>query len=141
MSNSCAVAKAAQTLFLSRGREAIAALMKAYDVTHLRQLPKESFHAFTLDALARAKFNPGETKVDDYKFFFVASQKRLADGTPYMRKRFATEKEAVECANKWAVASEHGGKYIVYNVVAVGESQRSEPPVKYRRIKPKAGRK
>jgi hypothetical protein len=69
--------------------------------------------------------------VNDYNFYFVASQKRLADGTPYMRARFMTEKKAVTTANAWAANSDHGGAYIVYKCVAVGESQRSEPPVTY----------
>lgn len=70
--------------------------------------------------------------ISETEFFFVASQKRLADGcTPFMRERFQTQSEAMQTALEWARKSEHGGKYYVYKVKAVGIAQREAPPVSY----------
>lgn len=128
-----------QALSHSHGRETAIKLLSTFDVTRLCDLQFSRMYELIarVRAAARLPKPPEKKPVNDYQFFFVASQKRLADGTPYMRERFTTEKEAITCANLWAGKSEHGGKYIVFNVVAVGEAQRAEPPVKYRKIRAK----
>lgn len=97
----------------------------------LRNIPTET------KPMNKSDPNPVDTSTDDYNFFFVASKARLPNGTPFMRHRFATEKEAIAIATTWAEKSEHGGEYIVFKCVAVGEAQRSAPPVAYRKIKAK----
>jgi hypothetical protein len=65
-------------------------------------------------------------------FYAVLSEKRANDGcTPLMRQRFDNETDAIEIARQWAAKSDHGGKYTVYQCVAVGTAQRSAPPVQY----------
>lgn len=138
--NTLRVARAElQALTHSHSRDTAFTILSAFGVTRLCDLqPNQMYELINRVRAARLLPKPPESKpMNDYKFFFVASQKRLADGTPYMRERFTTEKDARECANRWAAKSEHGGKYIVFNVVAVGEAQRAEPPVKYRKIRTK----
>jgi hypothetical protein len=75
--------------------------------------------------------------MNDYHFYFVASQKRLIDGcTPYLRRRCATQEEAIAVAREWAGQSEHGGKYIVYRCNAIGEAQRAAPPTTFTYLVP-----
>lgn len=75
--------------------------------------------------------------MDDYNFYMVASQRRLADGTPYMRTRVATIEKAREIAEEWARNSDHTNPYIVYKCTAVGEARQNKPPVSYRSIRAK----
>lgn len=125
-----------QALVRSHGRTVAVQILSGFGVTRLYDLKHSQLPQLISRVRLAAAIQPTEAKpMDDYKFFFVASQKRLENGTPYMRERFATEKEAITCASEWAAKSEHGGKYIVYNVTAVGEAQRAEPPVKYRKIR------